>query len=117
LCDDYCFYPATATSQDQRSAAAEAFLGQLRQRGTFPVGGAGGCLLVSRAAIDAGAGFSRLHNVGIYGDDRHFSIRAVALGFDLWVDTYYPLLHLYREADLALTEHFWAKWQPAGALS
>lgn len=33
------------------------------------------------------------------GEDRHFCIRALALGFELFVDTHYPAFHLYRSAD------------------
>ena len=35
-----------------------------------------------------------------FGEDRHFCIRAAALGFTLYVDTHYPAYHIYRESDL-----------------
>src|SRR5690606_16569030 len=44
-------------------------------------------------------------NISFWGEDRHFCIRAQALGFDLFVDTNYPAFHIYREDDLQVLEN------------
>ena len=33
----------------------------------------------------------------VFGEDRHFCIRAVCNGFELWVDTHCQPVHLYDE--------------------
>lgn len=45
----------------------------------------------------------------LLGEDRHFCIRAAALGLRLFVDTHYPAYHIYRSADLAGAERFLQK--------
>lgn len=106
------FGPELADSTpSEQSAAANAFLARLRQPGTYPVGGVSGCTLVSRAAIEAGVSFKAIGNLSLAGEDRHFSVRAAALGFSLWADTHYPPLRLDREADLGLALHFRSRWQ------
>lgn len=116
LSDEYSLFPPALAraGADQQAAAANAFIAKLHERGTYPVGGAGGCTLISRAVIDAGTSFKALPNVSFLGEERHFSIRAAALGFSLWADTHYPPLHLYREADLGMAGHFWARWLTKG---
>src|SRR5690606_16148011 len=44
--------------------------------------------------------FSEIKNLSFWGEDRHFCIRAAALGLSLYVDTNYPAYHIYRESDL-----------------
>ncbi|MGD0809728.1 MAG: glycosyltransferase [Acidimicrobiales bacterium] len=100
-----------ASSPNEQLAAANAFLATLRQPGTYPVGAVSGCTLVSRSAIEAGASFKAIANLSLAGDDRHFSVRAAALGLCLWVDTFYPPLRLDREADLGTALHFRSRWQ------
>ncbi|EIT86398.1 hypothetical protein A374_05521 [Fictibacillus macauensis ZFHKF-1] len=87
----------TAAEQRERMYA---FLLQLREKGVYKVGGLGACTLLSAKVLKAGVNFSKLENVSFWGEDRHFCIRAVALGFSLYVDTHYPALHLYRKKDL-----------------
>jgi hypothetical protein len=113
--DQYNFFgPQLARGgADAQLAAANAFLAQLSQPGTYPVGGLGNCTLISRAALGAGVSFKPVPNVSFWGDDRHFSIRAAALGLSLWADTYYPPLHIYRETDLGMALQFWSKWHTA----
>jgi tetratricopeptide (TPR) repeat protein len=101
----------SAAAPSEQSAAANAFLAKLRQPGTYPVGAVSGCTLVSRSAIEAGASFKAIPNLSLAGDNRHFSVRAAALGLSLWVDTHYPPLRLDREADLGMALHFRSRWQ------
>lgn len=84
----------------------EIFLGNLCQPGVYEVGGLGACTLISKTALDKEISFDRLHNVSFWGEDRHFCIRAVALGLKLYVDTHYPAYHIYREADLSGVEQY-----------
>jgi hypothetical protein len=91
--DQYNFFaPELArASANEQSAAAHEFVTRLRDPGTYPVGGLGGCTLISRAALDAGVSFA------------------------LWADTHFAPLHLYRETDLGSALHFWSKWAPGEA--
>ncbi|VBB07722.1 nucleotide-diphospho-sugar transferases [Lucifera butyrica] len=82
------------------------FLNRLRIPGTYKVGGIGACTLISRKALEAGVSFQELYNLQLIGEDRHFCIRAAALGFDLFADTHYPPFHIYRESELSLL-HFY----------
>jgi tetratricopeptide (TPR) repeat protein len=113
LCDYYSLFgpELAAAAPSEQSAAANTFLAKLRQPGTYQVGAVSGCTLVSRAAIEAGASFKAIPNLSLAGDDRHFNVRAAALGFSLWADTHYPPLRLDREADLGMALHFWSRWQ------
>lgn len=82
------------------------FLSMLRRPGTYRVGGLGACTLISRRALERGVSFKELYNVDLLGEDRHFCIRAVALGLDLFADTHCPPYHIYRESDLAGVEEY-----------
>ncbi|MGL4799516.1 MAG: glycosyltransferase, partial [Cellulosilyticaceae bacterium] len=76
------------------------FIQMLRKPGVYRVGGLGACTLMSRRALLAGVNFKDVYNVSFWGEDRHFCIRAVALGLELFVDTYYPAYHIYRSENL-----------------
>lgn len=89
-----------------RIAKEMEFLDSLKEKGVFRVGGLGACLLVSRHALEAGVNFNGLYNVSFRGEDRAFCIRAVAAGFELFVDTWYPAYHIFRMADLDGVEAF-----------
>ncbi|MGB9826230.1 MAG: glycosyltransferase, partial [Desulfofundulus sp.] len=92
----------------------EAFLEMLRRPGTYRVGGLGACTLISRRAILLGVSFSEIYNLGLIGEDRHFCVRAAALGLELYADTHYPPFHIYRESDLAKLKEYKEKYFPAG---
>lgn len=81
-------------------------LEQLRVPGLYEVGGLGACTMISRRALLEGARFKEIPNLSFWGEDRHFCIRAAALGLALHADTHYPPLHLYREEDLARVPEF-----------
>ncbi|WP_063779773.1 glycosyltransferase family 2 protein [Paenibacillus sp. FSL P4-0081] len=83
-----------------------AFLMKMQQPGIYEVGGLGACTLISSRAIASGASYDRIHNISYWGEDRHFCIRAAALGIPLYVDTHYPALHLYRDSDLLKVPEF-----------
>ncbi|MDR6881951.1 methyltransferase domain-containing protein [Bacillus sp. 3255] len=85
---------------------SDRFISQLKVPGVYEVGGLGACTLISRRALLSGVNFKPINNVSFWGEDRHFCIRAAALGFSLYVDTHYPAYHIYRESDLDGVEHF-----------
>jgi len=69
--------------------------------GLYRVGMAGAITLIKRKVIAAGATYERIPNImtALRGEDRHFCIRAACLGFEIWLDTHAPALHLYRESE------------------
>ncbi|KQO13814.1 glycosyl transferase [Paenibacillus sp. Leaf72] len=87
----------------------EQFYAMLNEPGVYEVGGLGACTLLSRRALEAGVHFGPISNLTFWGEDRHFCIRAAALGLRLFVDTHYPAYHIYRSADLAGAERFLQK--------
>ncbi|WP_195428772.1 glycosyltransferase [Clostridium sp. D46t1_190503_E9] len=76
------------------------FINMLRKPGTYKVGGLGACTLISKEALSKGVNFNPVYNISFWGEDRHFCIRAAVLGIQLYVDTYYPAHHIYRDEDL-----------------
>lgn len=101
--DQYNLYDRArgeALTQAEVLQRVNTFLGQLRVPGVYKVGGLGACTLISQKALRAGVGYKEIYNVSFVGEDRHFCIRAAALGFDLFVDTHYPAFHIYRLSDL-----------------
>ncbi|WP_338553902.1 glycosyltransferase [Paenibacillus sp. KS-LC4] len=87
----------------------EHFFAKISEPGVYEVGGLGACTLLSRRALKAGVHFGPISNLTFWGEDRHFCIRAAALGLKLFVDTHYPAYHIYRSADLAGAERFLQK--------
>ncbi|MNB80424.1 hypothetical protein D3C75_271870 [compost metagenome] len=86
--------PQETWSQVQR------FYARLRQPGLHEVGGLGACTLISRQALLRGVQFAEIPNLGYWGEDRHFCVRAAALGLQMYVETTYPAYHIYRSSDL-----------------
>ncbi|WP_397361271.1 glycosyltransferase, partial [Paenibacillus sp.] len=91
------------------------FIAELRNPGIYEVGGLGACTLISQHAIKTGVSYNQIRNISYWGEDRHFCIRAAALGIPLFVDTHYPALHLYRDSDLSKVEDFIRETTEAGA--
>lgn len=85
---------------EERTRQTTAVINNLKLPGVYEVGGLGACTLISANAVARGVTYSRLPNLDYWGEDRHFCVRAVALGFKLFVDTHYPAYHIYRESDL-----------------
>lgn len=103
LSDQYNLYPVIRGKDwtDRERVVQQAlFLYQLKQPGLYEVGGLGACTLISRHALNIGVNFDEIKNVSFVGEDRHFCIRAAALGIPLYVDTHYPAFHIYRESEL-----------------
>ncbi|WP_063776448.1 glycosyltransferase [Paenibacillus sp. IHB B 3415] len=98
--------PGEQLSPEEINRRFHAFLMKMQQPGIYEVGGLGACTLISSRAITSGASYDRIHNISYWGEDRHFCIRAAALGIPLYVDTHYPALHLYRDSDLLKVPEF-----------
>ena len=93
-------------NEEEKSQKSRNFINMLKVPGIYKVGGLGACTLISNKAINAGISFSLIDNLSFWGEDRHFCIRARALGLDLYVDTVYPAYHIYRESYLSGVEEF-----------
>ena len=67
--------------------------------GLYPVGGTGALFLIKRKVLEAGVDYTPIPNLrkAVFGEDRHFCIRAVCHGFELWADTHCHPVHLYTE--------------------
>ena len=107
LYDTYEFTADKTLSEQEKSETFFQFLNTIKAKGVYRVGGLGACTLISRAALNKGVSFERIYNLSFWGEDRHFCIRAAALGIDLLASTFYPPLHLYRESDLEKVPDFW----------
>lgn len=72
-----------------------------KKPGLYECGMTGACTLVKRKVFEAGVDFTPIPNIykALWGEDRHFCVRAACAGFGLWLDTHYPATHLYTEAD------------------
>lgn len=78
----------------------------LKEKGTYKVGAGGACTLLSRSAMQKGLDFSRIKNMPFAGEDRHICTRAEVLGIDIFVDTYFPAFHVFKD-DLIPVAHQW----------
>ncbi|MEK4003208.1 glycosyltransferase [Paenibacillus sp. FSL H3-0333] len=99
-------HPGEQLSPAEIQSRFHAFLLKMQQPGIYEVGGLGACTLISSSALSSGISYDRVRNISYWGEDRHFCIRAAALGFPLFVDTHFPALHLYRDSDLDLVAEF-----------
>ncbi|MEI8125121.1 MAG: hypothetical protein WCG42_05160 [Parachlamydiaceae bacterium] len=109
LLDHYTLYYhdiGEKLSDEEITKRTLAFLDMLKKPGVYEVGGLGACTLISREALKRGVSFARIKNLTFWGEDRHFCIRAVAIGLSLHTDTHYPAYHIYRESELAGVEEF-----------
>lgn len=80
---------------------SSGMLKEWRTPGLYEVGMTGACTLVKRRVFEAGVDYSPIPNIvkALWGEDRHFCIRAVCNGFSLWLDTHFPAEHLYTERE------------------
>lgn len=99
-------------SEEGKLARREEFLAKMRIPGTYEVGGLGACTLIHRSAFLLPLHFQKIDNLLFWGEDRHFCVRARALGVQLFVDTHYPAYHIYRDTDLLGVEDFVRASQP-----
>lgn len=103
LKDFYTLYDAhmlKIKSQEQIKEETFEFLTSLRTPGIYRVGGLGACTLIRRIVLEKGVDFSEIYNLSFWGEDRSFCIRAVAYGFELYVNTFYPAFHIFRLEEL-----------------
>lgn len=84
----------------------ESLIEKLKKPGLYKVDGLGACTLIKREALEKGVCFKEIPNLSIPGEDRHFCIRAGALGIDLYIDTVYPAYHIFREEYLSRVDEF-----------
>ncbi|QDH20846.1 glycosyltransferase family 2 protein [Saccharibacillus brassicae] len=87
-------------SEEELSRREQEFIAKMRIPGVYEVGGLGACTLLSKEALQKGVNFKEIKNISFWGEDRHFCIRAAALGIPLFVDTHFPAYHIYRDSDL-----------------
>ncbi|WP_296972218.1 glycosyltransferase [Tepidanaerobacter sp. EBM-38] len=93
-------------SRDEKISSTELnkrtmdFINKLKIPGVYKVGGLGACTLISKNSISKGVSYSEIYNLTFWGEDRHFCVRAAALGIELFVDTHFPAFHIYRKSDL-----------------
>lgn len=82
-----------AWMEDQVTGMLEAW----KTPGLYECGMTGACTLVKRAVLEAGVSYARIPNIrkALWGEDRHFCIRAACLGFKMWIDSRAPATHLY----------------------
>ncbi|MDD4170273.1 MAG: hypothetical protein PHD36_08510 [Desulfotomaculaceae bacterium] len=101
--DQYSMYkkiPGEVITDEEANQKMYEFFNQLQIPGIYEVGGLGACTLISNKALRTGISFAKIKNLSFWGEDRHFCIRASALGLSLYVDTHYPAYHIYRESDV-----------------
>jgi len=96
----YLHSPRESISQEEGLKRMQAFVNLMATPGTYEVGGLGACTLISKNALEEGINFKKIKNITFWGEDRHFCVRAAALGIPLFVDTHYPAFHIYRLSDL-----------------
>lgn len=109
LRDQYMLYSSErneALGEEEAALRTQNFIQMLSRPGTYKVGGLGACTLISRHALERGVSFQEIYNLGLSGEDRHFCIRAAALGLELYADTHYPPFHIYRESELETLQEY-----------
>lgn len=79
---------------------------EMKVPGIYKVDGLGACTLIALSAMQKGVRFKEIPNLAIPGEDRHFCIRAGALGIDLYMDSVYPAYHIFREEYLSRVDEF-----------
>lgn len=113
LSDEYTLFEKSENEKnltsEEKNKRTNVFLNMLKVPGVYEVGGLGACTLISQSAIQKGVSFKKIKNLSFWGEDRHFCVRAIALDIPLFVDTYYPAYHIYRDSDLEGVEEFMKK--------
>ena len=77
---------------------SENNLPEWKTPGLYRVGGTGALFLIKRKVLEAGVDYTPIPNLrkAVFGEDRHFCIRAVCHGFEIWADNRCQPVHLYR---------------------
>jgi capsular polysaccharide biosynthesis protein len=76
------------------------FYDMLKMPGVYEAAEVRGCTLISLEVLKKGVSFTRIDNLSFQEPASHFSLRAGSFGYKLYVDTYYPALHLNKDSDL-----------------
>lgn len=97
---------APPISREESRQLQRNFFAKMRIPGMYKVDGLGACTLISWDALAKGARFKEIPNLALLGEDRHFCVRAGALGYTLYFDTVYPVYHIYREEYLNRVDEF-----------
>lgn len=97
---------APPISREESRQLQRNFFAKMRIPGMYKVDGLGACTLISWDALAKGVRFKEIPNLSLLGEDRHFCVRAGALGYTLYFDTVYPVYHIYREEYLNRVEEF-----------
>ncbi|MFS0722834.1 glycosyltransferase family 2 protein [Paenibacillus sp. 1P07SE] len=95
-------------TEQEKGVRFHQFLDKLRVPGLYEVGGLGACTLIRSDALQKGVSYKPIANLTFWGEDRHFCIRAAAMDLPLYVDTFYPAFHIYRDTDLDDSDKFLA---------
>ena len=79
--------------------AEENNLPEWKVPGLYKVGGTGALFMIKRKVLEAGVDYTPIPNLrkAVFGEDRHFCIRAVCNGFEIWADNHCQPVHLYTE--------------------
>ena len=69
--------------------------------GLYKIGMSGALILISRKVLEAGVDYTPIPVLrkAVFGEDRHFCIRAVCAGFQIWGDSHCLPVHLYTAPD------------------
>lgn len=80
---------------------ADGYDPEWEKPGLYRVGGTGALFLIKREVMEAGVDYTPIPNLrkAVFGEDRHFCIRAVCAGFEIWADSHCRPVHLYRQKD------------------
>lgn len=107
-CNLFRAYPnEVEVTPEERDRRTRDWFRELHKPGLHRIGGGGACMIASRKALEAGCHYGPVENLGWWGEDRFFQVRAAVAGIQLWADTHCPPLHLYRSSDLAR----WPEWR------
>ena len=73
-------------------------LPEWQEPGLYQVGGTGALFLIKRKVLEAGVDYTPIPNLrkAVFGEDRHFCIRAACNGFEIWADNHCQPVHLYK---------------------
>lgn len=100
--------PVPNVWEESEYGLSQRFLDEItKPNNTVICGGMCPPYLVSRKAVEAGCNFDVIYNVPWWGEDRFLCVRAVALGFNLYADTHYPVTHLDSNEFTVVDAH-WA---------
>jgi len=69
--------------------------------GLYRIGMSGALILISRKVMEEGVDYTPIPVLrkAVFGEDRHFCIRAVCAGYQIWGDSHCLPVHLYKPQD------------------